>query len=132
MNYLLLGEMTSVLLFAQDAAQAAPAAAPADQPLMLTQFLPFLAIGVLFYFILIRPERRKAREHANELSQVKKNDKVVTVGGMYGTVFNVQREADRVTLKIDEGTNTKIDVTLGSIARILRDDAPGEKDSKGK
>jgi preprotein translocase subunit YajC len=78
-------------------------------------------IGLLFYFILLRPERRKHKEHASLLSNLKKNDKVVTIGGIYGKVFDVQREQDRVTLKIDEATNTKIDVTFAAIARVILD-----------
>jgi preprotein translocase subunit YajC len=52
---------------------------------------------------------------------------VVTIGGIYGKVFDVQREQDRVTLKIDEATNTKIDVTFGAIARVIVDQ-PAESD----
>ena len=92
---------------------------------------PLLMIGLLFYFILLRPERRKHKEHANLLSNLKKNDKVVTIGGIYGKVFDVQREQDRVTLKIDEATNTKIDVTFGAIARIISDE-PAESEKSNK
>jgi preprotein translocase subunit YajC len=53
------------------------------------------------------------------LSNLKKNDRVVTVGGIYGVVSNVHREADEVTLKVDESTNTKLRVTMASIARVL-------------
>jgi preprotein translocase subunit YajC len=59
------------------------------------------------------------------LAAIKKNDRVVTSSGIYGTVANVDREADRVTLKIDEASNAKITVTLSSLARVLRDGADG-------
>src|SRR4029079_12235153 len=72
-----------------------------------TSLFPLLLIGLLFYFILLRPERRKQKEHGNLLANLKKNDKVVTIGGIYGKVFDVVREQDRVTLKIDEANNTK-------------------------
>jgi preprotein translocase subunit YajC len=55
------------------------------------------------------------------LEALKKNDRVVTIGGIYGVVANVQRDVDRVTLKVDETTNTKIDVTVGAIARVVVD-----------
>ena len=61
------------------------------------------------------------------LENLKKNDRVLTIGGIYGVVMNVQRDADEVTLKIDETTNTKIRVTFGAIARVLGDEAAGEK-----
>jgi preprotein translocase subunit YajC len=90
-----------------------------------------IVIGFLFYLILLRPESRKRKEHASLLSNLKKNDKVVTIGGIYGKVFDVQREQDRVTLKIDEVTNTKIDVTFGAIARVIGEE-PADKDKAGK
>jgi preprotein translocase subunit YajC len=92
---------------------------------------PLIVIGFLFYLILLRPESRKRKEHASLLSNLKKNDKVVTIGGIYGKVFDVQREQDRVTLKIDEVTNTKIDVTFGAIARVIGEE-PADKDKAGK
>ncbi|HJS09195.1 MAG TPA: preprotein translocase subunit YajC [Pirellulales bacterium] len=101
-----------------DGAAGAPAGGGGSA---LGTLFPLLMIGLLFYFILLRPERRKHKEHANLLSNLKKNDKVVTIGGIYGKVFDVQREQDRVTLKIDESTNTKIDVTFAAIARVIID-----------
>jgi preprotein translocase subunit YajC len=64
------------------------------------------------------------------LGALKKNDRVVTVGGMYGVVTNVHFEADEVTLKVDESNNTKIRVTLGSIARVLGEEKSGETPTK--
>ncbi|MEX2142383.1 MAG: preprotein translocase subunit YajC [Pirellulales bacterium] len=96
-----------------------------------TSLFPLLLIGLLFYFILLRPERRKHKEHANLLSGLKKNDKVVTIGGIYGKVFDVQREQDRVTLKIDEANNTKIDVTFAAIARVISEQS-AEPDKPAK
>lgn len=56
------------------------------------------------------------------LGGVKRNDRVVTIGGVYGVVSNVNREADEVTIRVDESTNTKLRVTLSSIGRILGDE----------
>jgi preprotein translocase subunit YajC len=84
--------------------------------------LPFVAIFFLFYFLIMRPQKRKDAEHKALLAAIKKNDRVVTIGGIYGVVMNVVREADRVTLKIDEATNAKIDVTFGAIARVIVDE----------
>ena len=110
------------VLLAQAENGAAPEGAPGGGS-AFTSLFPLLVIGVLFYFILLRPERRKHKEHANLLSGLKKNDKVVTIGGIYGKVYDVQREQDRVTLKIDEANNTKIDVTFGAIARVIGETA---------
>jgi preprotein translocase subunit YajC len=92
--------------------------------------LPLLAIGFLFYFLLIRPQRKEQSKRQTMLSAVKKNDKVITIGGIYGVVTNVQREEDEVTIRIDEATNTKIRVTMGSIARILGEESAEDTNSK--
>lgn len=89
-----------------------------DAPGLLPWWLPLAIIVPLFYFMMIRPERNRQKSHQSMLSQLKKNDRVVTVGGIYGVVTNVQRENDEVTLKVDETTNAKIRVTFGSIARV--------------
>jgi preprotein translocase subunit YajC len=121
---------TSILFAQAEAPAAAPAAPPADgggggSPFSLLPGL--LMIAVLFYFLMIRPERRKQATHRSLLEGLKKNDRVVTIGGIYGVVTNVQRESDEVTLKVDESTNTKLRVTFGSIARVITDAEPEDK-----
>ena len=60
------------------------------------------------------------------LAAVKKNDRVITAGGIYGVVTNVNAEADEVTVKVDETTNTKLRVTLSSVSRVLGDEASSD------
>jgi len=78
--------------------------------------LPVVVIGFLFYFMLIRPERQKQRRHRDMLENLKKNERVVTAGGIKGIVSAVNREQQEVTLVVDESTGTKIRVNLSSIA----------------
>lgn len=92
--------------------------------------LPFLLIGLVFYFLMIRPQKREQQSRGQMLAALKKNDRVVTIGGVYGVVSSVQADADEVTLKIDENTNTKMRVTLSSIARVVGDDTDADKSSK--
>ena len=110
-------------LFAQEA-EAAPTGN------LFNMLLPFVAIFALFYFILIRPQRREQARRQEMLGAVKKNDHVLTSGGIYGVVANVNRDADEVTVKVDEATNTKLRLTLGSIARVLGDGPSGQPDNK--
>jgi preprotein translocase subunit YajC len=119
-------------LFAQDAGKgAAPAGAQGDSSTALMQsLLPFVAIFVLFYFLLIRPQRREQSRRQQMLSAVKKNDRVVTSGGIYGVVASVNREADEATIKVDETTNTKLRITLSSIARVLGDESSDQTANK--
>ncbi len=112
-----------------DAGKDAPAAAEGaggGNPLA-GMLLPLILIGAMFYFMLLRPEKKKQSEHKLLLESLKKNDRVVTIGGIYGVVANVQREADRVTIKVDETNNTKLDVTFSSIARVIVAEPEGEK-----
>jgi len=104
----------------------------ADGTALLLQFLPFIAIGVLFYLLLIRPQRSEQARRQIMLGAVKKNDRVVTIGGIYGVVANVHREADEVTLKVDEATNTKLRVTLSSIGRVLGDEPSADAATNNK
>jgi preprotein translocase subunit YajC len=97
---------------------------------LFIQILPFLAIGLLFYFMLIRPQRKEQSRRQDMLGNVKKNDRVVTIGGIYGVVMNVHREADEVSLKVDEATNTKLRITLSSIARVISGESENEESSK--
>lgn len=92
---------------------------PPEGPGILGMLIPMLAIGFLFYFLLIVPQRKEQRKRQQMLGALKKNDRVITIGGIYGVVANVHREADEVTLKVDEATNTKIRVSLSAIARVL-------------
>lgn len=95
------------------------AEAPAPEGPGLLAFWPILAIAVLFYLLLIRPQRKEQSQRDVMLAALKKNDHVVTIGGIYGVVTNIRREVDEVTLKVDEATNTKLRVTVGSIARVV-------------
>jgi preprotein translocase subunit YajC len=90
-------------------------------------FVPLIIIFVLFYFMMIRPERRRRAEMAQMMDNLKKNDRVVTAGGILGTVVNVQKGSDEITIKIDESTNTKLRLLRSSIARVISDD---EADAK--
>jgi len=85
--------------------------------------MPLIAIGFLFYFLMIMPERKRRRKHEEMLGKLKKNDRIVTVGGIYGTVVNIQKDAEDVTIKVDENSNTRIRITRGSIGQVIKDDA---------
>ncbi len=74
----------------------------------------FGLIFVLMYLLLIRPQRKKQKEHERLLQELKKGDKVVTTGGMFGTIFAIDNERNRVVLKI--GDNIKMEFLKSSIA----------------
>ena len=84
-------------------------------------------IGILFYFLMIRPQKRERAQRQSMIDGMKKNDRIVTIGGIYGVVTNVRREDDEVTIKVDETNNTKLRVTFGSIARVISEESSSEK-----
>lgn len=68
--------------------------------------LPFVAIFALFYFLIIRPQQRQSRERKRMLAEVKRGDSIVTTGGIYGRVINV--DGDDLTVEIAKGINIKM------------------------
>jgi preprotein translocase subunit YajC len=104
------------MLLAQ--AQAQPQAG--DDPYAAMRFFgPLVVIMILFYFMMIKPQKRKEQELKQMVYNLKENDRVVTIGGIYGVVTNVQRDADRVTIRVDESNGTRIKVNMSAIARVL-------------
>ena len=94
-----------------------PAAAPAQaQSSPLISLMPIALIFVVFYFLLIRPQKKQQKEHAKMLDELKKNDEAVTSGGIHGTVVNIQD--DVITLRIDD--NCRMKIQKASISRIKR------------
>lgn len=83
---------------------------------------PLVIIFVLFYFLMFRPQKKKEDEFKKLVSELKENDHVVTIGGIHGVVTNVQRDAGRVTIRVDESTGTKLRINSSAIARVVTDD----------
>src|SRR5271167_306878 len=78
-----------------------------DNQSALIQFLPLVLIFVVFYFLLIRPQQRKAREQRATLSALRRGDRVVTGGGIIGTVVRVD-SPEEVVVDIAEGVRVRI------------------------
>ena len=74
----------------------------------------FALLFLVMYMLLIRPQRKKQKEHEKLISSLKKGDKVVTSGGMFGTIFAIDEEHGKVVLKI--GENVKLEFLKSSIA----------------
>ena len=89
-----------------------------------------LGTVLLFYLMVLRPQRREQQAQRAMLENLKKNDRVLTMGGIYGVVTNVEREKDRVKVRVDEKSNTELTFTFGAISRVLRDEPAAEKPAK--
>lgn len=81
---------------------------------IFTSLLPLIIIFAIFYFLLIRPQQKRAKQHKEMLSAIKKGDKVITSGGIYGLVEAVGDKT--VTIKVAE--NVKIKLGKGYIAAV--------------
>ena len=73
----------------------------------ITQFLPLILIFIIFYFFLIRPQQKKAKEHKNMVNAIKRGDKIITSGGIFATVERVM-DNDKVEVEIAE--NIKVEI----------------------
>ncbi|BAH42849.1 MULTISPECIES: preprotein translocase subunit YajC [Brevibacillus] len=73
----------------------------------LTQFLPIIIMFAIFYFLLIRPQQKKAKQRNAMLGALKKGDKIVTIGGVHGTIQELSD--DTVTLRIAHNVNVTFD-----------------------
>lgn len=84
---------------------------------MIGSFIPLILIFVIFYFLLIRPQQKRSKEHRQMLDALKRGDKVVTSGGLYGVVEQVEQNI--VTVKIAE--NVKVRIGKAYIATVRTD-----------
>jgi len=83
---------------------------------IITSFLPLILIFVIFYFLLIRPQSKKAKDHKQMLDNLKKGDKVMTTGGVYGVIEDI--DANAVILKVGIKDDVKIKVNRSYIAGL--------------
>jgi len=103
------------------------AAQPQGPMNILITLLPmFVMIFFLYQWLIVRPQKR---DRQNLQTKIKRNERVLTIGGIYGVVTNVREEKNEVTIRVDEATGAKICMTLNSIAQVLNDETSGEKSS---
>ena len=109
---------------------------------LLTMILPFGLIILVFYFLIIRPQNKKQKDTKLMLAAIKKNDKVVSIGGIRGVIVSVKD--DTVILRVDD--NVKLEVSKSAISSVLsgkesssnssssqdEQSSSGEEQSKGK
>jgi len=95
----------------------APAAQQRQEGTPYATLILFGAMAVLLYFMLFRGPKKRQQQHQKMVQGLKKNDKVQTIGGIIGTI--VQIEDDEITLKIDESNNTKMKVSSSAISKNI-------------
>jgi preprotein translocase subunit YajC len=105
---------------------AAPQTAQADPSTQLVSMLGMLVpLGLVFWLLIIRPESKRRKEREQVLNAVKVKDRVVTIGGLYGTVVDIEK--DEIVLLVDPKKDVKMRFRRGAIDSVER---PGENKSE--
>lgn len=128
--WLFLVQVTPGASSAEGVAEAAGEAAKKPSFMdTLTFFLPAMLMVMVLYFLMMGRPQDKGQVKGSTpelLANLKKNDRVVTAGGIIGTVVNMRQDVDHVTIRVDESTGSKMQVMKQSIVRVMNDD---EKDA---
>ncbi|MCO8120705.1 preprotein translocase subunit YajC [Stieleria sp. TO1_6] len=125
----IVGMLWDFKLFLGD--DAAPAAA-GDKPLILqlmeNPLFPIAGIMLIFYLTLIGPERRRKAAEAKRLSAITKNDRVITSGGLHGTVVSAPSDSDVITIRLDDNGTLRVKVSRWALTVVS--DKPSKEASK--
>lgn len=98
---------------------------------IMALIVPMGLVFFVMYFLVMRPQQKEAARQREMIANIKKNDRVLTVGGVIGTVQNVNREQNEVVIKVDEASNTKMRFMLSAVHRVLSDDGASESGKSG-
>ncbi len=90
----------------------------------IVQIFPLILIFAIMYFLLIRPQQKKARDHQAMLGNLRRGDQVVTGGGIIGKVTRVKEGENEVEIEIAQGINVR--VVRGTIANVLNKTVPAK------
>jgi len=82
----------------------------------LMNFLPVVLIFIVFYFLLIRPQQKKQKDHATMLSKLEKNDEIVTAGGVHATVISVGEK----TAIIRIADNVRVEIEKSAVSQVVK------------
>jgi len=92
---------------------------PQAQATGIAGFIPILIIFAIFYFLLIRPQQDQRKKHEQMINNLKKNDDVITIGGIHGTIVNLKEKT--IILRVDD--NTRIEIDKSAISTVKEKNA---------
>jgi len=94
----------------------------------ITAFVPLILMFVIFYFLLIRPQQKKAKEQQEMINNLKKGDRIITSGGIHGTITSL----DDTTITLEIADSVKIKISRGNVGTAAQGSTPQKKDKKKK
>jgi preprotein translocase subunit YajC len=92
----------------------------------LAGFLPIIILFAIFYFLLIRPQQKKAKEHREMISNLKKGNRIITSGGIFGTITSI----DDTSIGLEIAEKVKIKVSRGNVAALVSESETAVKSEK--
>jgi len=117
------------MIIAQEAGEKAPEGAQdggGGNPLSVV-FLFAILLGIMYVFLIL-PQKKREKKHRAMVSQLKKNDHIVTAGGIHGVVMSVKDNS--VVIKIDESKDVRVTISTGSISQVIDKSEQGKEDGK--
>ena len=109
------------ILFAQNPSQSGSG---------ILGFIPIILIGLVFYLLILRPQSNQRKQHEATISSLKKGDKIITRGGLYGKIINFQGKNDN-KITIDAGSGIKLNIERSYIANLVKNNEnESPKDTK--
>lgn len=103
-----------------------PTGAQGGQAGGIMGFLPIIILFAIFYFLLIRPQQKKAKEHQEMIANLKKGMRIVTSGGIYGTIQSI----DDTTIGLEIAEKVKIKISRGNVSAVIAEGGAAEKENK--
>lgn len=98
------------------------AATAPQAPSMWASLMPFLMIFAILYFLMIRPQQKKAKEMQRLLDELKVNDVVITSSGIIGKIITIKADKNIIVLRVDEATNTKIEFQKSAVIGLINEE----------
>ncbi|SMO38521.1 preprotein translocase subunit YajC [Melghirimyces algeriensis] len=92
----------------------------------LAQFLPIILIFAVFYFLLLRPQQKRQKQRNAMLSSLKKGDKIITIGGLHGTIMDLTE--DRITLKVND--NSRLIFERSAVNAVVNPEENNKEENK--
>jgi preprotein translocase subunit YajC len=106
-----------------------PAAAPANDGggNMMFFFIMLFVILIVMWMLMVNPQKKQEERLRKMLNSIEKNDRVMTVGGLIGTVHSIDKEQNEIVLKVDDTNNTRIRFHLTAVSTVFPKEGNGSK-----